>query len=146
MWLLLVLVPALAILALRPGASGGRRVLAASLVLTIPIVGPLLAVVARNVRGKGTGAEPEPSDEEPAIRWSPEEVRRMGELPPMLERLMSPDYSERLAALVMLSSVPDMAARSLLRWAIEHGPPEVVLDAALTLDELDMHREKERAG
>jgi hypothetical protein len=52
-WLVLLLVqPLFVVLALRPGVSGSRRWLAASLALVVPLVGPLLAILVRRARGR----------------------------------------------------------------------------------------------
>jgi hypothetical protein len=134
-WLVLLTVPAAA-LAVRPGVSVSRRVLACTLVLLVPVAGPLLAMLVRRARGGAVALEPD--DEAPQPHLSPGDASRLGEQPPMLERLLCGDASERLAALVALSSAGDAQAVAVLRWTVEHGPSEVVLDAALTLEEIDL--------
>ncbi len=134
-FLALFVVPALA-LATRPGCSSSRRLFAGALVLFVPIVGLLLALIVR--RTSGGAVEIEPDDEPREARLTAADVHRLGELPPVLERLMTGDSTERLAALVGLSQQGDAAAVSVLRWTIEHGPSDVVLDAALTLEEIGL--------
>jgi hypothetical protein len=141
-WLILLLAQqALVLVALRPGVSRSRRLLAAVLVVVVPIVGPLLAMIVRRARGGGVVLSIEPVEASPSCEWA-DDVRRAGELAPPLERLMSSDPEERMAVLVKLSVSADAQAVALLRWAVEHGNREVVLDAALTLEELDLRREK----
>lgn len=133
-WLLLF-IPA-AVIAALPGVSRSRRILAGALVLLVPVAGPVLALLVRRARGGAIAMEPELP--EAPRRMSPGDVRRLGEMPPVLERLLGNDPTERLAALVALSSAADAHAMSVLRWTIEHGPADVVLDAALTLDEIEL--------
>ena len=143
LWLALVAVPWVA-LAFRPGVSASRRALATALVVLVPLAGPLLAMLVRRIRGGKVALEPQ--REEPRRRPAPADVNRLAELPPVLERLLAEDPAERLAALVHLSSVGDLAAMAVLRWTIEHGPSEVVLEAALTLEEIDLRGEAQAAA
>lgn len=134
-WLMFLVIPAAAIAAL-PGVSRSRRILACALVLLVPVAGPLLAFMVRRSRGGAIALEPvRPASPR---RLSAADIRRLGEQPPVLERLLCGDPTERLAALVSLSSAGDAQAIAVLRWTIEHGPAYVVLDAALTLDELEL--------
>jgi hypothetical protein len=68
----------------------------------------------------------------------PEDIARMGGQPPLLDRLMSSDPSQRLSALESITRRPDRDAIELLRWTISHDESESVLDAALTLEELEL--------
>ena len=141
-WILLVVAHLLfVLLAIRPGVSSSRRLLAGAVALVVPIGGPILASLVRRARGGGMVLHVEPSESRRSSQ-SAADVRRAGELPPSLERLMSTSSEERLAALVRLSGRADATSVALLRWAVEHGPREVVLDSALTLEELDLRREK----
>ncbi len=134
-WLVLFAVPWI-VVAARPGVSASRRLLAVALVLTVPLVGPLLALLVRRTRGGQVRLEPVPAVV--AHRPSPIEIDLLGNQPPVLERLLADDGAERLAALVHLSSRGDDAAIAVLRWTIEHGPDEAVLAAALTLEEIEL--------
>ena len=104
----------------------------------VPVAGPLLAMLVRRSRGGKVALEPiaarKPS------RPSALDVNHLGDLPSAVERLLSRDSAERLEALVHLSSVADDHAVATLRWTIEHGPQEVVLEAALTLEEIELRR------
>ncbi len=122
-----------------------RRLLAGVLIFVIPLAGPLLALIVARARG---GKMVLHSEHEEALlaRERAAEMRRAGDLTASLERLMSANPEERLAALVKLSGSADARAVAQLRWAVEHGSREVVLDAALTLEELDLRREKRLEG
>jgi hypothetical protein len=137
-WLVVLVLPFVA-LAARPGVSSSRRLLATALVLVVPIAGPVLAMLVRRTRG---GQIPlEPARTPPRRRPSVSDVSRLGDAPPVLERLLCGDPAERLDALVHLSSVGDAHAIAVLKWTIEHGPADVVLEAALTLEEIDLRNQ-----
>jgi len=108
------------------------------------VAGPVLAMLVRRMRGGNLSLEP--VAEAPRTRPSAADVSRLGDLPPVLERLLAGDAGERLAALVQLSSVGDPAAVAVLRWAIAHGPADVVLEAALTLEEIELREVATRAA
>lgn len=137
-WLAALLLPAF-VLAARPGVSTSRRLLASALVLFVPLAGVALAMLVRRTRGGGI--ELEPDYEVPPKRLSSTDALRLAEQPPIVERLLCGDPGERLAALVALSSASDADAIAVLRWTVEHGPPDVVLDAALTLEEIELRCE-----
>lgn len=136
-WLVAFTIPGV-VLAVRPGVSASRRFLALALALLVPFAGPVLAWIARGVRG-GTIA-PEPVAQRKPQRPTAADVNRLAERPAVLERLLSKDPGERLGALVHLASVGDDNAHDVLRWTIERGPTEVVLEAALTLEEIELRR------
>ncbi len=129
----------LAALALRPGMSGSRRVLATTLCSSVPLGGPLLALLVRAVRGSGMHVHEE-DELRPAPPPTPDDVHRMAELPPLIDRLMSPELGERQAAMLQLIEAGGSEATLMLEWVVEHGSPDVVLEAALALDELDQRR------
>lgn len=143
MWVIVAVVfvnAAGAALAARPGPAPSRRVLAAVIALLVPLAGPLLAALVRRARGGALACELD-TGERSCRPPSALDVHRLAELPSVLDRLMAPEPSERLAALVSLAGASDARAIALLRWALEHAGPEIVLDAALTLEELDLRRE-----
>jgi tetratricopeptide (TPR) repeat protein len=142
-WLAFLAIPALA-LAARPGVSSSRRLLASALALLIPVAGVPLALLVRRVRGGTIALEPVPGPSAPRLTGG--DVVRLGELPNVLDRLLSGDPAERLEALVTLASAGDADAVAVLRWAIEHGPSDVVLDAALTLEEIELRNEARLAS
>ena len=111
--------------------------------MLVPVAGLFLAYLVRRVRGGAIVIEPVP--ERPPRRLSVVDVTRLGETPSVLDRLLTGDPAERLEALVALSSAGDAAAVSVLRWALEHGSSDVVLDAALTLEEIELRAESRAA-
>ena len=138
----------LALLAVAPSAiavvwmprSSNRWFLGVTLALTIPVVGPLLALLV--IRTQGTNQIEQDLDAQrtpPRHQTYPAAIARAGGMPPLLDRLMSPDRELRLSALEALSWRSDRDAVDLLRWTIKHGLPDAVLDAALTLEELELH-------
>ena len=135
LWLIPLSLP-LALIAARPGVSSSRRLLAAVLAIMVPVAGPLLAMLVRRTRG-GTIAV-EPPAELPKFRPSAYDVNRLCDQPSVVERLLSRDPAERLEAMVHLASVGDKHSLATLRWTIEHGPQEVLLEAALTLEEIEL--------
>lgn len=137
-WLAILILPALAFAA-RPGVSTSRRVLACALVLVVPFAGLVLAALVRRTRGGAI--ELEPDYVVPPRRLSSAEAAHLAEQPPVVDRLLAGDPGERLSALVALSSAGDADAVAVLRWTVEHGSPDVVLDAALTLEELELRYE-----
>jgi hypothetical protein len=139
-WLLLW-APSLVVLARLPD-DRSRRLLVIALSLLIPIAGPLLSILAVRVRGGAIELEQAESGRGEQL-LTPDDVRTLGELPPLLDRLLSPGRAERLAALVVVSTRADAEAIALLRWTIERGSDDAVLDAALTLEEIDLRREYE---
>src|SRR5689334_11591898 len=140
MWMFFGLSFAFFALAVRPGVSRSRRILAGTAALLVPFAGPLIAALVRRARGGGIALEPPKL--EGVHRLSAADAARFGEVSPALDRLMTGDPGERLEAMVALSSAGDAVAVSVLRWARDHGPSEVVLDCALTLEELELRGER----
>ncbi|HUH04510.1 MAG TPA: hypothetical protein VML75_21085 [Kofleriaceae bacterium] len=139
-FLTLAITPSIVALIAVP-TSPSRRRLVVALSVGVPIAGPVLAVMAARVRGVGKLIEPGDLGDPRRDSGEAGQIRRMGELPPLIERLLSINSSDRQSALVTLAAQPDARAIQILRWAVEHGPPESVLDAALTLGELDLELE-----
>lgn len=139
-FLTLAITPSIVALIAVP-TSPSRRRLVVALSLGVPIAGPVLAVMAARVRGIGKLIEPGDLGDPRPHTLEVGQIRRIGELPPLVERLLSTSSSDRQSALVTLAARPDARAIQILRWAVEHGPPEAVLDAALTLGELDLELE-----
>ena len=105
----------------------------------MPLGGPLLALLVRAVRG--SGAHVHEDDVLPVVPPpTADDVQQLAELPPLIDRLMSADLSERQAAMLQLIEAGGSEATLLLEWVVEHGSPDVVLEAALALDELDQRR------
>jgi len=126
-------------IAARPGVSESRRALAVALVLMLPGIGIPLAFAVRRLQG--TGVPEDLRSTKPLPRpLTRDEVLTHADQPNALDRLMSLKPEERLDALVSLACANDANAVSLLRWTVQHGPREAVLEAALTLEELDIQR------
>lgn len=127
------------VIAGRGGVSRSRRALAVAIASMLPIIGLPLAILVRRVRGAGYGAEPL-LGEAPLRELRPDEVLSLADQPCALDRLTSFLPEERLDALVALASASDANAISLLRWTVQYGARESMLEAALTLEELDLQR------
>lgn len=128
----------------RRDLEASRRWLGFAMAITIPGLGPALAVVAIILRGTGSS----PALCEPAPRVAPdrdEYVRLMGDQAPILHRL-SGAREERLAALAELARDESPAALAALRWIIERGDRDAVIDAALTLEQMTDARMSEVAA
>ena len=126
--------------ALRLPLVGSRRLLAVVLVTLIPGAGGLLVLLVERVVGGGVALEAE-IPAAPPRALSVADARRLADLAPLLDRLTSTDAAERLAALIAVTSGPTGDGMNLLRWAVDHGTPDVVLDAALTLEALELAHE-----
>lgn len=105
----------------------------------LPGIGLVLAIMVRRLRAQGGGAELQ-LREMPARQLTADEVRALADQPCALDRLMSLLPEERLDALVSLACANDANAITLLRWTVQNGPREAMLEAALTLEELDRQR------
>lgn len=119
----------------RRDLEDSRRILAFAMAATIPGLGPALAVLAVALRGTGSS----PALRQPVSQAAPdrEEYARVGsDQAPVLYRLAG-SREERLAALSGLARDESPAALSALRWIIERGNPDAVVDAALTLEQLN---------
>lgn len=142
---LVLITPSLVMVAWLPRSP--RRWLVVAFSLTVPVVGPLLGLVA--VRTRGTDQIGRDLARRSAL-WRPptaEDITRSGGLPPLLDRLMSADADARLSALDTIARRPDRHSIGLLRWTVNNGEPDAVLDAALTLEEIELgwRRELDRA-
>jgi hypothetical protein len=120
-----------------------RKLLAMVLCAVIPVAGPLLAFIVARARG-GRVLTLDQLDPGIASRGAFAQMRRSADLSASLEKLMSPIAEERMGALVKVSMAGDARAVAQLRWTIEHGTREAVLDSALTLEELSLRCEKRR--
>jgi hypothetical protein len=123
-------------------ASRSRRRLVIALSVAIPVAGPILAVMVTRVRGTGKRIERGDLGEVLTNGVDVEQISRLGQAPALLELLMSDESADRQAALVVLSTKADADAIRTLRWAINHGGPETVLESALTVSELDYRFER----
>lgn len=123
---------------------GSRRTLAATLVMTLPVAGLILAVIALGTEPHAELAEPPPpSGDEPELP-DPRHIQRVVAALPPCELLMTAALDERRATLAALVARGDNNAVSLLRWLVSTGG-EMAVEAALALDELATEFESELA-
>lgn len=117
-----------------------RYGLGVALCLSLPFVGSILAQIA--TRTKGTGQVLlDLSEDRYEVKErldSREEILSDAWQPPLLDRLLSRDADARLGAQVQVSDQADSESVNLLRWVIKYGDSDAVLDAALTLEELEL--------
>lgn len=128
-----------ALTAMRLPRSSPRWGLAVALAAVIPVAGPLLALVALRTRGTNQIERDLELEPGPVAPTDPRDIERIGGLPPLLDRLMSADPVVRLCALETIRRRPNRDMIDMLRWAISHGASDTVLDAALTLEEIEIN-------
>lgn len=113
--------------------SASRRALALALVGTVPIAGIPLGFVTLAARGGGGS----PAFEQPDLE--PEACARIA-VPrddrSVVDRL-SGSRNDRRAAVATLAHRGNADAVATLRWVIERGDPDAVVDAALALQEVE---------
>jgi hypothetical protein len=114
-----------------------ERLLAATLTLTLPLVGAPIALVALSTVGRSELTQPPPLDDALPPPPDPEEVRRMAEALPCCEALLSGDADERRAIIATLTRRADADALAMLRWALGAPDPELAVEAALALEEIN---------
>lgn len=132
---LLHVTAAVAVLRLR-GAEPSRRLLAAAMIFSLPLVGVAMAVLVVSLRGRGGGEllarrEPVQRSESGA-----ELARRLTAGGPACQLLLATDAETRHAAVSTLQREADARAITLLRWSLAQRDPDLALEAALALEEL----------
>jgi hypothetical protein len=110
-----------------------RRFLAGAFLVTMPVVGLVLSALAVSL----VGADSSPAFGEPELVKIDRSVQKslLRDRAPLLDRLAG-TREERLAALAELSKSGSENAITTLRWTIEHGEGDAVIEAALTLEKL----------
>lgn len=116
----------------RSRAEAGRRQLAGALCVTLPGAGLPLALISLRLRGRG---------DSPALALTERTPRRVRatiarDRMPILERLLA-DARERRVALAGISGSPSSAGVQAVRWTLEHGHGDAVIEAAMALEELN---------
>jgi hypothetical protein len=115
--------------------TGSRRTLVAALVVTLPVIGVVLAMLGLDAEPQDELAvPPPPSSDEPELPDA-RHVRRVAAALPACEILMVASLGERRATLAALARRGDASDVSLLRWMVSTGS-EMAVEAALALDEL----------
>ncbi|HEU4734644.1 MAG TPA: hypothetical protein VFT22_42425 [Kofleriaceae bacterium] len=135
---------AVAMLRLR-GDEPTRRLLAAAMMFTLPLVGVALAVFVVRLRGRG--------GDELLIRQRPprrsesgvELARRLTAGGSLCEALLAGDREARLVAVARLRCEANGRAIALLRGSLSQRDPDLALDAALALEELAAHHAERTA-
>lgn len=118
-----------------PGAEPTRRLLAAAMMFTLPLIGIAMAVLVVRLRGRG-GRELLARDEPVQRSESGAELaRRLTTGGPACESLLA-DAETRRAAVASLQRDADARAITLLRWALAHPDADLALEAALALEDL----------
>lgn len=128
-----------------PRLSMSRRVLGTAFVLTVPVAGPILAAVSSLARNRGSfEADMDAGLEVEEHRLGARDVRRLSDRIPAVD-LLADDGERRREALAELARAGDAAAITALRFSVEHGESDMVLEAAMTLDELVRGLDERRA-
>lgn len=125
--------------------DSARASLAYALCVTLPFVGPLLALIATRTQSTGQVVSDLEADAyQVRERYDTREgVVAHATQPPLLDRLLSDRADHRLSAHVAIASRGDAECIGLLRWVIKHGDSDAVLDAALSLEELELRWQQE---
>jgi hypothetical protein len=116
--------------------SRSQRALAASLTLTLPVLGAVVAMVTLGTTRRGEVGEV--PAREPPDPWTVTvtSVRRITDGLSVWESLMSGSPAERSATVAMLARRADPASIALLRRAVTVGSADVAVDAAMALEDL----------
>jgi hypothetical protein len=120
-----------------------RRVLAVSLVLVLPVLGPFAAAWALGARGRGGDdliAEP-PAPPEPIDGRAL--AQRLVRALPSCEALVSRDAELRRATISRLAGRASAEDVALLRWARTRKDRELAVDIALALEDIDQRFQRE---
>jgi hypothetical protein len=123
--------------------SRSQRMLMASLTLTLPVLGAVVAMVMLGTpRRGGIGEVPAREAPEP---WpiTVTAVRRITDGLSVWESLMSGTAAERSATVAMLVRRGDPASIAFLRRAVAVGSADVAVDAAMALEELRIKQDGE---
>lgn len=116
-----------------------RRRLALALIATLPFVGVALAALICRVRGNGDS----PALRRPRLPRSRRDRAAIArDQAPLVERLLG-SPAERRAALATLARCCDETSVAAMRWLIERGHSDAVVEAALALEDLHERRMQE---
>ena len=116
--------------------SRSERALAATLVLTLPLVGLAVSALALGTVGRAEIIQQPPGEALPPEPPDPEDVRRMAEALPCCEALLHGALEERRAVLATLTRRADADAVALLRWALGAPDADLAVEAALALEDI----------
>lgn len=121
-----------------------RRVLAVSLVLVLPVLGPLASAYAIGVRGRGTAEDllHDPGDDKKPVDGG-ELARKLVRALPPCEALVSKDLDLRRATIARLAARANAEDLQVLRWAKTRPDTELAVEIALALEDIDQRFEKQ---
>jgi hypothetical protein len=125
------------------GARPGRVALAATAVLSVPLLGFAIAAVVIGTRGRNLVAATRRRRKRPRARLTAAAVHRLASALPACDALACGDPDARRTALTALSRRSDSEAIALLRRAAAGRDPDLALSAALVLDEIGERVERE---
>jgi hypothetical protein len=114
-----------------------ERGLAAALALTLPVVGAPLAALTLGTTARSEIAQQPPGEAAPLEVPDPDEVGRMAEALPSCETLLDGGPEERRAVLSALTRRADADALVMLRWALGAPDPDLAVEAALALEDIN---------
>ena len=125
------------------GARPSRRWLCVAAVLAVPCVGAAVAaaVLCTNGRGSAAMARRRKARRRPSLTMA--EMQRLGEALSPCDALGCGDEAQRRAALSALSRRSDPEAIALLLRTAAGRDPDLALSAALVLDEISEHAERQ---
>jgi hypothetical protein len=115
--------------------GSSEKTLALSLVLALPLAGPLLAVLALEP-GDGDPSMDLLQTPVPAAEGAGADFGRLAAALPSCEALTAGTVEERRAIIATLVRHADAEAVALLRWALGASDPDLAVDAALALEEM----------
>ncbi len=132
---LLHLAAAAAVLRMR-GTEPTRRLLAAAMAFSLPLIGVVMAVLVVTLRGRG--GDELLARHEPMRRpeSGAEVARRLTAGSSTCEALLVGDAELRRVTVSALQRAADARAITLLRWSLAQAHPDLRLEAALALEEL----------
>jgi len=117
------------------GLGSSERTLALSLVLALPLAGPLMAVLALE-HGEGDLTMDMLQAPAAAGEGAGADFARLAAALPSCEALTAGTPEERRAIIATLVRHGDAEAVALLRWALGASDPDLAVDAALALEEM----------
>ncbi len=138
----LVIVTAVSSVLMAMVAPRDRRMLAVTLVLVAPLVGPIAAAWAIAARGRGGDDLRKDPGERPKRIDGSELARKLTRALPPCEALVSVDGELRRATIARLASRASAEDLTVLRWARTRQDPELAVEIALALEDIDQRFER----
>ena len=120
-----------------------RRWLCVAAVLAVPFVGAAVAAATLVTRGRGSIKMESRTKPRRQSRLTTAEIQRLADALPLCDALDSDDEEQRRDALWALSRRRDPEAIALLRRAAAGRDPDLAMSAALVMDEIGEHAERQ---